>query len=82
MPVPIEAYVEPRFVKYRERYPMSYNKRDKYINTVPQKRELSRHNGNPDDNNGWKQAGYNPNDDSTRIQRINLYTENISLRPY
>ncbi len=82
MPVPIEAYAEPRFIKYRERYPMSYNKRDKFLNTIAQTHTAERYNGDVDARNGWKQAGYNTNDNSTRVQRINMYTDNVSLRPY
>jgi hypothetical protein len=82
MPVPIESYIQPSFIKYRERYPMSYDKRDRFINTVPQKSEMARHNGDTDTGNGWKQPGYNPNSNSTRVERVNIYTDNISLRPY
>ncbi len=82
MPVPIEAYIEPRFIKHRGRHPMSYNKRDKFLNTIAQGHSIERYHGDPNARNGWKQAGYNSNSDSTRIERLNLRSEDISLRPY
>ncbi len=82
MPVPIEAYIEPRFIRYRERYPMSYNKSDRFLNTIAQGHSVERYNGDIDARNGWKQAGYNANSNSTRVERINVRSDDISLKPY
>jgi hypothetical protein len=58
---------------------MSYDKRDRY-NTVNPRMDMARHAGVRD--SGWKQAGYNPNHQSTRIERIKLTNDDISLKPY
>ena len=82
MPVPIEAYIEPKFVKDRPRYPMSYNSKDKFLNTIAQMHTVERYHGDADARNGWKQAGYNPNHNSIRVEGVNLKNDNISLKPY
>jgi hypothetical protein len=57
---------------------MSYDKKDRF-NTVNPRLNARRHGGTE---NGWKQAGYNPNHQSTRIEKINLTGDEISLKPY
>ena len=79
MPLSESDFREPYFIKDRERYPMSYDKRDRYNTTNP-RMAVQRHSGVADI--GWKQAGYNPNHNSTRVERINLFTEDITLKPY
>jgi hypothetical protein len=79
MPLSENDYREPYWIKLRDRYPMSYDKKDRY-NTINPRNEMARYNGDRD--TGWKQAGYNPNHQSTRVERINLYSENITLKPY
>jgi hypothetical protein len=80
MPVGEDAYREPYFIRYQERYPMSYDKKDKFLTTVNPRMNMIRHGGDRDF--GWKQAGYNPNHQSTRVERISMNTEGISLKPY
>lgn len=79
MPLSESDFRIPYFIKIRERYPMSYDKRAKYNTTNP-RLNVERHGGVRD--TGWKQAGYNPNHNSTRVERINLFTEGITLKPY
>jgi hypothetical protein len=31
---------------------------------------------------GWKQAGYNPNHQSTRVEQIRVRSDDITLKPY
>jgi len=79
MPISESEFIEPKLVRYKERYPMSYDKRDRY-NTINPRMDMARHSGVRD--SGWKQAGYNPNHQSTRIERIKLTNDDISLKPY
>ncbi len=79
MPVSEGDYREPYWVKMRDRYPMSYDKKDRF-NTINPRHSMARYNGDPD--TGWKQAGYNPNQQSTRVEKINLTSDTITLRPY
>lgn len=64
----------PRWVKFRERYPFSYNKKDKYYKFETNPRGYRE--------GAFKQAGYNVNNNSIRVERINLKTENYTLKPY
>jgi len=79
MPIAESEFREPRFIRYRERYPMSYDKKDRF-NTVNPRMSMERHAGVRD--SGWKQAGYNPNHQSTRVERINMTSDDITLKPY
>jgi len=83
MPVPIEAYREPRFVSYKDRYPMSYDSKAPYRNTIAQGHVSIRYNGDPGRGDGWKQAGYNVNHNSTRTETVRPRQGEVnSLKPY
>ena len=79
MPIPIDEYKEPSWIRYQMRYPLSYNKVDRF-NTINPKHCMARYNGDPE--TGWKQAGYNPNHNSTRVEKINLTVDQVTLKPY
>lgn len=81
MPVPIEDYATPRFTRYLERYPISYNKEDRF-NEINPRHFAGRYPGNEGREGGWKQAGYNPNHQSTRVEQIRVRSDDISLKPY
>lgn len=81
MPVSLEEYRVPRWVKIPDRYPMSYNKDDRFNEVCP-RHAATRYPGEEGKEGGWKQAGYNPNQNSTTIENINLYSDNLTLRPY
>jgi len=81
MPVSVDEYRVPRWIKIPDRYPMSYNKNDRFNEVCP-RHEATRYPGEEGREGGWKQAGYNPNSNSTSIEKINLYSDNIQLRPY
>lgn len=74
MPVPMEAYSTPYWIRYKERYPMSYNKKDRYVKFEEEPRSYR--------GGGFKLPGYNPNHNSTRIEKPPLESENIQLKPY
>ena len=42
---------------------------------------VDRYNHNDGEEGGFKQAGYNPNHQSTRVERVNLKSETITLKP-
>ena len=79
MPLSEKDFREPYWIKYRERYPMSYDKKDRF-NTINPRTDMARYNGDRD--TGWKQAGYNPNHQSTRVEKINLLSDTLTLKPY
>lgn len=81
MPVDISEYATPQFIKIQERYPLSYYKEDRY-NEINPRHEAGRYPGDQGREGGWKQAGYNPNHQSTRIEKIRIRTDNITLKPY
>ena len=71
MPISIEEYANPKWIKQRERYPLSYDKKDRYYNFAS---DLRGYRG------GLKLPGYNPSHNSITIERINLESDDISLR--
>ena len=81
MAIPIEDFREPQWVKYLTRYPLVEDRTMRYATIVTPGRYGPRFHSD-DPATGWKQAGYNPNDNSTRVQHINLTTDDYTLRPY
>jgi hypothetical protein len=81
MPISIEEFQLPSFIRLQEKYPLSYNKLDRYNEIYPPNFE-DRYNHNEGESGGFKQAGYNPNHQSTRVERVNLKSETITLKPY
>ena len=81
MPIPISAFAKPKFTRLRDRYPMSYDKKDRYNEIYPE-HFAGRYPGNEGREGGWKQPGYNPNHQTTSIERIDVRSDNITLRPY
>ncbi len=81
MPVPIEDYATPTFQKIKERYPMSYDKTDRF-NEINPRHSAGRYPGDQGREGGWKQAGYNPNHQSTRVEQITIRQDDITLKPY
>lgn len=78
MPIPIEEFATPRFVKLENRYPMSYDKRDRFNEVFPMDNVQRCGHGSRD---GWKQAGYNPNHQTTKLEHIDVRSDDITLRP-
>lgn len=81
MPIPIEEFATPTLQKIRDRYPMSYDKKDRYNEVCPRDNAL-RYVGDVGREGGWKLPGYNPNHQTTSLERINVRTEDIQIRPY
>ena len=77
MPVPIEAYARPELVKMKTRYGLfSEDKKDRFPDYENDYKRSWR------GRDGYKQGGYNVNHQSTRVEKINLKNDDISLKPY
>ena len=81
MPISIEEFSMPEWIKYQERYPLSYDKEDRF-NEINPRHFAGRYQGTEGREGGWKQAGYNPNHNSTRVERIRVRSDDITLKPY
>lgn len=73
MPIDISEYAEPKFTRMKERHPLTEDSKDKFLPYS----EMTR---NYRDAAGFPQAGYNPNHNSTKTEKINLQTEDYSLK--
>ena len=80
MPISIEEYAAPEFVKTQERYPMSYDKTDRF-NEINPRHNVERYPGDQGREGGWKQAGYSPEHQTTRIEQITIRSDDITLKP-
>ncbi len=83
MPIAIEDYATPKWLKMRERYPFDEDKNYRYRNlTINPRTPIERYNGDRD--TGWKAPGYNPNHNSITIERVNtgVDTSATSFKPY
>lgn len=81
MPISMEEFSTPKFTRYQERYPLSYDKTDRF-NEINPRHPVNRYPGDEGREGGWKQAGYNPNHQSTMIERIMVRADDITLKPY
>lgn len=81
MPISESELREPKFIKYQDRYPLSYDKNARYTDTIVSPRVFVGRS-NSVDGTGWKQPGYNPSHNSTTIERVNLISENPSFKKY
>lgn len=81
MPIDISEYSVPKLVRLQTRYPMSYNKEDRFNEIFPMMNP-ARYPGTEGREGGWKQAGYNPHHQSTRIEHIRVRSDDITLKPY
>lgn len=74
MPISLEEFREPKFIKMKERWPLSDNQKDRFIDFTTDTR---RYRGEF----GFKQPGYNPNHNSTKVEKVKLDVDNITLKP-
>lgn len=81
MPISIDEYAVPKFIRLQDRYPMSYNKEDRY-NEINPRHFVGRYQGDEGREGGWKQPGYNPNHQSTRVEKIRVRSDDITVKPY
>jgi len=76
MPIAIEEFVNPTFIRVRDRYTVAgiENQKARFM-VVEQYPRRYRHGY-------WPQAGYNPNHQTIRVERIRLDSDNITLKGY
>jgi hypothetical protein len=76
MPIPIEEFATPSLIRGRTRYVgnTTIDKKDRFPNYEDDRKRSWRGEA------GFPQAGYNPNHQSTRIEKINLYTDDFTLK--
>lgn len=87
MPIDISEYAEPRWIKMRDRYPWTLDKNYNYKNlTINPRTPVQRYNTDLVNRreDGWKAPGYNPNHDTTSIEKVrtNIDTTEQQFRPY
>jgi len=81
MPISESAFSKPTFTKYKERYPLSYDKKQRYTDTMVNPIG-NQARSNSSDGSGWKQPGYNVNHNSTRTETVNLTSESPQYKAY
>lgn len=76
MPIPIEDYITPKFIRLRERYTIAgiEDAKARFINFEDYPRSYR--------DGVFPQAGYNVNHNSIRVERINLKVDDVTLLPY
>jgi len=79
MPISENEYREPKFIKFRERYPMTYDKNARFTDTVVNPRVFV---GRSVGGATWKTPGYNPKHNSTTTERVSLTNDGASFKPY
>jgi len=80
MPIPMSSYALPRWIRLRERYTIAgvENQKARFSeilhDTANDRRKYKY--------GEWLQAGYNPNHDSTRVEKIRLDSDDVTLKGY
>jgi len=80
MPIPIEEFANPEFTRYREGYTIARitTPTAKYSEvTWMEQNETRRYR-----NGQWPRAGYNPNRNATRVERVRITSDTLTLDPY
>lgn len=80
MPIPIEEFANPSFTKFREGYTIARitNKQAKYSEIVwIEENDMRRYRDGQ-----WPRAGFNPNSQSTRVERVRITNDTLTLNPY
>jgi len=75
MPISMDEYSTPSWIRYKEGYTIARqtNKRSRFINFGDYPRNYR--------GGDFPQAGYNPNHQSVRVEKVNLYNDDITLKP-
>ncbi len=80
MPIAIEEFATPKFIRMRTRYTVAgiENHQARFSQVVYDTQNDARKYRNGD----WPRAGYNPNHQSTRVERVRLVSDDYTLKPY
>jgi len=76
MPISLEEFSEPKWIRLRKRYTIAgiEDSKARFINYGDYPRSYR--------GGDIKRPGYNPNQQSIRVERINLKNDNLTLKPY
>ena len=78
MPIDITEFATPSFIKHQVRYVgnTTTDKKDRFPKYDTDNPRSWR------GEEGYKTGGYNPNHQSTRVEKVNLYSDDFTLKPY
>lgn len=76
MPLSIEDFREPKFIRWQEKKPFGENVKDKFYATSDRPRSYRSEDG------AFPQPGYNPNANQVTPRKVNINTDNLTLPPY
>lgn len=82
MPIDINDYAQPFWIRQRDRFPWVEERNYNYANLTINPRTFVGRYMDGGEGIGWKAAGYNPNHNSTRIERVIITRSVESLKPY
>jgi len=81
MPIAESEFQKPRFIRYQDRYPLAYDKFQRYTDTVVAPKNYQARSNSLDGRGNWKQPGYNPNHNSITIEKVSLTNESPQFKP-
>lgn len=73
MPIELSEFSTPSFIRYKTRYPLTEDRKDRFMTFD----NIRSYRGEQ----GYKLPGYNPNHNSTRTEKINLFVDDYTLKP-
>ena len=76
MPISMDAFAYPEFVKYKPLLPFGENKQDKFYATTGDSHKRRYKNGS------FPQQGYNPHLNQAKPRKININKDDYTLPPY
>lgn len=82
MPIDINEYANPIWVKYKEGYPWVDDRNYNFEHLTINPRMFVRRYQSSEEELGWKAPGYNPNHNSIRVERVIISRDIYSLKPY
>ena len=75
----MDEFREPKWIKYKTRYTLSENKKDRFMKFDSRNPAAIRSYRGEE---GFPQPGYNPNHNSTRVEKINMESDSVTFREY
>jgi hypothetical protein len=78
MPISLEEYRLPKFIKIKEEKPFSYNSSDKFYST----KDKEQYRRFRSENGDFLQQGYNPSHNVSMVKKININTDDYTLPRY
>lgn len=75
MPIDISEFATPKFTRIKEQHWLGTDSKAKFINYTDYPRSYRGDGGN------FPQGGYNPAHNSSKVEKINLKTDEFTLKP-